>query len=82
MRKLFREFKEFAMKGNVIDLAVAVVIGAAFGRVVTAAVDILVKPIVETVTETAKALNPLSEGGGIMGSLDSGTINIEGCIHH
>ena len=34
MKKLLKEFKEFAMKGNVLDLAVAVVLGAAFGKVV------------------------------------------------
>jgi large conductance mechanosensitive channel len=40
------EFKEFAMKGNVIDLAVGVVIGAAFGKIVTSAVaDVIMPPI-------------------------------------
>jgi large conductance mechanosensitive channel len=43
---MFKEFKEFAMRGNVIDLAIAVVIGAAFGRIVTSFVeDILMPPI-------------------------------------
>ena len=36
MKKLLKEFKDFAMKGNVLDLAVAVVLGAAFNKVVTA----------------------------------------------
>jgi large conductance mechanosensitive channel len=40
------EFKEFAMKGNVIDLAVGVIIGAAFGRIVDSAVNDLIMPIV------------------------------------
>jgi len=40
------EFKEFIAKGNVLDLAVGVVIGAAFGRIVTALVDGIVMPIV------------------------------------
>lgn len=41
-----KEFKEFAMKGNVVDLAVGVVIGAAFGKIVTALVsDIVMPPI-------------------------------------
>jgi large conductance mechanosensitive channel len=40
------EFKEFISKGNVLDLAVGVVIGAAFGRIVTALVDGIVMPIV------------------------------------
>ena len=38
------EFKEFAMRGNVIDLAVGVVIGAAFGKIVTALVDHVIMP--------------------------------------
>ncbi|MEO5629955.1 MAG: large-conductance mechanosensitive channel protein MscL [Thermomonas sp.] len=38
------EFKEFMVKGNVIDLAVAVVIGAAFGKIVTAFVDKIIMP--------------------------------------
>lgn len=43
---MLQEFKAFAMKGNVIDLAVAVVIGAAFGRIVTSLVDNLITPLV------------------------------------
>jgi len=43
---MMKEFKQFAMKGNVLDLAVAVVIGAAFGRIITSLVnDILMPPI-------------------------------------
>ncbi|TKR30782.1 large-conductance mechanosensitive channel protein MscL [Luteimonas gilva] len=38
------EFKEFAMRGNVVDLAVGVVIGAAFGKIVTALVDKIIMP--------------------------------------
>lgn len=41
---MFSEFKEFAMRGNVIDLAVGVVIGAAFGKIVTALVDQVIMP--------------------------------------
>lgn len=40
------EFKAFAMKGNVIDLAVGVVIGAAFGKIVNSLVDAIIMPIV------------------------------------
>ena len=59
MKKFFKEFKEFAMKGNVIDLAIAVVIGAAFGKVVSSLVDIFVQPLVNHFTEMAK----LPDGG-------------------
>lgn len=43
---MLKEFKEFAMKGNVIDLAVAVIIGGAFGAIVTAMVDKILMPII------------------------------------
>ena len=43
---MLKEFKEFIMRGNVLDLAVAVIIGAAFGRIVTSLVnDIIMPPI-------------------------------------
>ena len=41
---MMTEFKEFAMRGNVIDLAVGVVIGASFGKIVTALVDKVIMP--------------------------------------
>lgn len=41
---MMSEFKEFAMKGNVVDLAVGVVIGAGFGKIVTALVDKVIMP--------------------------------------
>jgi large conductance mechanosensitive channel protein len=44
--KIFKEFKEFAIKGNVVDLAVAVIIGAAFGKIVTSIVEDLVMPVI------------------------------------
>ncbi|WP_458414345.1 large conductance mechanosensitive channel protein MscL [Schinkia sp. CFF1] len=43
---MWREFKEFAIKGNVIDLAVGVVIGAAFGKIVSSLVDDIVMPLI------------------------------------
>lgn len=41
-----REFREFAIKGNILDLAVAVIIGAAFGKIVSALVDNILMPII------------------------------------
>ncbi len=41
-----KDFKEFALKGNVIDLAVAVVIGAAFGKIISSLVDNIIMPLV------------------------------------
>lgn len=46
MKGFVNEFKAFAMKGNVVDLAVAVVIGAAFGKIVSSLVDNIVMPLV------------------------------------
>lgn len=43
--RLTKEFKEFALKGNVVDLAIGVIIGAAFGKVVSSIVDDLLMPI-------------------------------------
>ncbi len=41
-----KEFKEFAMRGNVMDLAVGVVIGGAFGKIITAMVDSVIMPVI------------------------------------
>ena len=65
MKKFLNEFKEFAVKGNVMDMAIGVVIGAAFGKVVTALIDIFLTPILE-------ALPKMENGGtGFVGSLIS-----------
>jgi large conductance mechanosensitive channel len=47
---LVSEFKEFAMRGNVIDLAVGVVIGGAFGKIVSSLVDAVIMPVVGVLT--------------------------------
>jgi len=46
LKGFIKEFKDFAIKGNVIDLAVAVLIGAAFGKIVTSLVNDIVMPLV------------------------------------
>lgn len=57
---MLKEFKEFAMRGNVLDMAVGVIIGAAFGKIVTSLVgDVLMPPI-----------------GKVMGNLDFGNLFI------
>ena len=43
---MWKEFKEFAMKGNVIDLAIGVVIGGAFGKIVTSLVNDIIMPVI------------------------------------
>lgn len=49
MKKFFGEFKEFIMRGNVMDLAVAVIIGAAFGAIVTALCDKIITPLIQLI---------------------------------
>ena len=73
MKNLLKEFKEFAMKGNVLDLAIAVVLGAAFGKVVTAVVDIFIQPLVDSFkivgengVETTTITGKLAGFGGVV----------------
>jgi large conductance mechanosensitive channel len=47
---MLKEFREFAMKGNVVDLAVGVIIGAAFGAIVTSLVGDIIMPIIGSIT--------------------------------
>ncbi len=48
--KMWKEFKEFAFKGNVIDMAVGVVIGGAFGKIVTSLVGDIITPLIGVLT--------------------------------
>ena len=50
MKKFFEEFKTFAMRGNVIDMAVGVVIGGAFGKISTSIVNDIIMPVVSILT--------------------------------
>ncbi len=47
---LLSEFKEFALKGNVMDMAVGVIIGGAFGNIVTALTDSFITPLIQAIT--------------------------------
>jgi large conductance mechanosensitive channel len=49
-QQMLKEFREFAMKGNVVDLAVGVIIGAAFGAIVTSLVGDIIMPIIGSIT--------------------------------
>jgi large conductance mechanosensitive channel len=48
--QMLKEFRDFAMKGNVVDLAVAVIIGVAFGAIVTSLVGDIIMPIIGSIT--------------------------------
>ena len=45
MKKFFSEFKAFALKGNVVDMAVGVIIGGAFGAIVTSLINDIIMPL-------------------------------------
>src|SRR5699024_1538980 len=47
---MLKEFKEFAMKGNVVDMAVGVIMGGAFGTIITGLVDGIINPIIGALT--------------------------------
>jgi large conductance mechanosensitive channel len=62
--RMLREFREFAVKGNVVDLAVGVIIGAAFGSIVTSLVGDIIMPIVGAITgglDFSNYFTPLSK---------------------
>lgn len=50
MGKLLSEFKKFAMRGNVVDMAVGVVIGSSFGKIVTSLVNDIIMPLLSLIT--------------------------------
>ncbi len=50
MKKFLNEFKQFAMRGNVVDMAVGVIIGGAFGKIVTSLVNDVIMPVVGVLT--------------------------------
>jgi large conductance mechanosensitive channel len=62
--RMLKEFREFAMKGNVIDLAVGVIIGAAFGAIVTSLVADIIMPMIGAITgglDFSNYFTPLSK---------------------
>jgi len=58
---MLKEFKEFAMKGNIVDLAVAVIIGAAFGAIISSLVDDVITPLLLTPALDAIGAKNISE---------------------
>ncbi|MFA5943480.1 MAG: large conductance mechanosensitive channel protein MscL [Candidatus Thermoplasmatota archaeon] len=69
--RLLKEFKEFAMKGSVVDLAVGIIIGTAFGAIVKSLVDDLIMPLVGVLLGGADFSNRyfvVKGGGGLAGN--------------
>lgn len=58
-----KEFKEFALKGNVVDMAIGVIIGGAFGKIVTSLVNDIIMPSIVLMFGDAKTLAELSYKG-------------------
>ena len=67
--KIMQEFKEFAVKGNVVDLAVGVIIGAAFGKIVESVVGDLILPVVGALVGKIDFSNMFV----VMGAVPAGT---------
>jgi large conductance mechanosensitive channel len=76
---VFSEFKEFAMKGNVVDLAVGVIIGAAFGKIVSSLIENVITPLLLKPALDAAHLSTIEEltafGGVKYGMFLSAVIN-------
>ena len=76
---MFSEFKEFAMKGNVVDLAVGVIIGAAFGKIVSSLIENVITPLILKPALDAAHLSTIEEltafGGVKYGLFLSAVIN-------
>ena len=77
MGKFLSDFKEFAMKGNIIDMAVGVIIGGAFGKIVTSLVNDLIMPVISLVTggEGYKNLKHVITEASADGSVQEVAIN-------
>ena len=80
MKKFLREFKAFAMRGNVIDLAVGVVIGGAFSSITTSLVNDIINPVLGLFTGDNSALAALAihlPGGGdiMVGNFINAVVN-------
>lgn len=73
-----KEFKEFALKGNVVDLGVAVILGAAFGAIVTSLVENIITPLILTPALEAahlKNIEDLAWGGVKWGKFVAAVLN-------
>ena len=53
MKKFFADFKEFALKGNILDMAIGIVIGSAFSKIVSSLVESIISPIITLLTSGA-----------------------------
>ena len=68
MKKFILDFKDFAIKGNVIDMAVGVVIGSAFGKIVTSLVNDIITPAISMLTGKVSLSNLSIDISGVKGT--------------
>jgi large conductance mechanosensitive channel len=72
---MLKEFKEFAMKGNIVDLAVAVIIGGAFGKIVSSLVDDIIMPVIGKILGDANYFETMTAGGVPVGKFIQAVFN-------
>ena len=73
MKKFLHEFRDFALRGNVMDMAVGVIIGAAFSDIVTSLTDNFINPILKMLTQGARYT--LTDIGGFASNFISSVVN-------
>lgn len=66
MKKFLEEFKSFAMRGNVMDLAVGVIVGGAFGSITTSLIDDIIMPVVGIFVSESSFADLSLEVGGVV----------------
>ena len=73
MKKFLQEFRDFALRGNVMDMAVGVIIGAAFSDIVTSLTDNFITPILSMITQGARYT--MTDSGGFASNFLSSVVN-------
>lgn len=73
MKKFLQEFRDFALRGNVMDMAVGIIIGAAFSDIVTSLTDNFINPILKMITQGARYT--LTDVGGFASNFLSSVVN-------
>ena len=84
MKNVFDGFKEFVLRGNAIDLAVGVVIGAAFSQVVTAIVEFIINPLIAAIfgePDISGVLNITLRAGDAAKDIDPTVLSIGGFLN-
>ena len=73
MKKFLKEFRDFALRGNVMDMAVGVIIGGAFSGIVTSLTDNFINPILSMITQGARYT--MTDIGGFASNFLSAVVN-------